>query len=261
MILFAGIGGRLGGRRPSTAMGVAMRKYVTEFIGTFGLVFTVGCAVLGNSPVAPIAIGAVLMVLIYAGGHISGGHYNPSVTLGVFLRGALPAGEVLPYWAAQLAAAFLAGWLARFVINPVAVHTISTSGAHAIVAVLLAEFLFTFALVYVVLNVATSKDQPGNQFFGLAIGFTVMAGAAAVGGISGGAFNPAVMFGAMLMGLIDWSNFWIYLLAQGLAALLAAVAFRYLNPGDVEGGPVPALPKARLPRLVRPAKPTGTPSA
>jgi aquaporin Z len=128
------------------------------------------------------------------------------------------------------------------VINPVGVHALSTSGAHAVVAVLLAEFLFTFALVYVVLNVATSKDQPNNHFFGLAIGFTVAAGAAVVGGVSGAAFNPAVMFGGMLMGFLNWSNFWIYLIAELLAATVAAITFRYLNPEDTEGGVVPRLP-------------------
>jgi aquaporin Z len=235
------------------ALGAAMRNYVTEFIGTFGLVFTVGCAVMSGSALAPLAIGAALMVMVYAGGHISGGHYNPAVTLGVFLRGKLPAREVVPYWIAQLAAAFIAAWLARFVINPVSVQALSLSG-HSMVAALLAEFVFTFALVFVVLNVATSKDQPNNHFFGLAIGFTVTVGAAAVGGISGGAFNPAVAFGATLMGLLSWANIWIYLIANSLGALVAAVAFLYLNPGDANGGPVPTLP-----RIGRRAKaPSGT---
>lgn len=215
-----------------------MRKYVTEFIGTFGLVFTVGCAVMSGSAIAPIAIGAVLMVLVYAGGHISGAHYNPAVTLGVFLRGKMPFAEVGPYWAAQLVAAFLAAWLAKFTVNPGVVHTLSISGAHAIFSALLAEFFFTFALVYVVLNVATSKDQPNNHFFGLAIGFTVLVGAIAVGAVSGAAFNPAVAFGAMLMGLVNWADFWIYLLANLLGAAVAAVAFKYLNPDDVTDGPL-----------------------
>lgn len=236
-----------------------MRKYVTEFIGTFGLVFTVGCAVMSGSPLAPLAIGTVLMVLVYAGGHSSGAHYNPAVTLGVFLRGKLPIGEVAPYWAAQLVAAFLAAWLARFVVNPAEVRALSTSGAHAVVAVLLAEFIFTFALVYVVLNVATSKDQPNNHFFGLAIGFTVAAGAAAVGGVSGGAFNPAVMFGAMLMGLLNWSNFWIYLIAQVLAAIIAAITFRYQNPEDTEGSVVPRL--GNLPKIPKLSRSSGSQAA
>ncbi len=218
-----------------------MRKYVTEFIGTFGLVFTVGCAVMSGSQSAPLAIGAALMVLVYAGGHISGAHYNPAVTLGVFLRGKLPLADVGPYWAAQLVAAFLAAWLAKFTMNPGAVHALSTAGGHAIFSAMLAEFFFTFALVYVVLNVATSKDQPGNQFFGLAIGFTFGAGAFAVGAVSGAAFNPAIAFGAMLMGLLNWGNFYIYLIAELLAAVVAALAFRYLNPDDVAEGPLAGL--------------------
>ena len=215
-----------------------MHKYVTEFIGTFVLVYTVGGAIFSGSPLAPLAIGAALMVVIYAGGHISGGHYNPSVTLGVFLRGKMPRADVGPYWAAQFIGAFLAAWLAKFTVNPGLVHTLSTSGAHAVVAAMLAEFVFTFALVYVMLIVATSKDQPGNQFFGLAIGFTVTAGAFAVGSISGGAFNPAVAFGAMLMGLVNWGNFYIYLIANVLGGVVAALAFIYLNPDDVLEGPL-----------------------
>ena len=229
-----------------------MRKYVTEFIGTFGLVFTVGCAVMSGSSLAPLAIGAVLMVLVYAGGHISGGHYNPAVTLGVLLRGKMPSSDVLPYWAAQLVAAFFAAWLARFVVNPGAVGLLNLNSAHKIVAALLAEFIFTFALVYVVLNVTTSRDQPNNHFFGLAIGFTVGAGAAAVSSVSGAAFNPAVAFGAMLMGLINWSDFWIYLIANLLGGAVAALAFRYLNPDDdTQGGLLDKMPKmqGKLPKI------------
>jgi len=240
MILCAGLMGML-------AVGVAMRKYVTEFIGTFGLVFTVGCAVFSGSPLAPLAIGATLMVLVYAGGHISGGHYNPAVTLGVFLRGKIPLADAGPYWAAQFIGAFFAAWLAKFTAHPGFVRALSTSGGHAIFAAMLAEFFFTFALVYVVLNVATSKDQPGNQFFGLAIGFTVAAGAFAVGGISGGAFNPAVAFGAMLMGLLNWGNFYIYLIGNVLGAAVAAIAFTYLNPDDVLEGPLARRPAAAAP--------------
>jgi aquaporin Z len=215
-----------------------MRKYVTEFIGTFGLVFTVGCAVMSGTAVAPLAIGAALMVLIYAGGHISGAHYNPAVTLGVFLRGKLPRADVAPYWVAQLAGAFLAAWLAKFTMHPGLLHALSTSGVHQVFSAMFAEFFFTFALVYVVLNVATSKDQPGNQFFGLAIGFTVAAGAFAVGAVSGAAFNPAVAFGAMLMGLLNWGNFYIYLIANLLGGGVAAIAFNYLNPDDAGDSPL-----------------------
>lgn len=225
-----------------------MRKYLTEFIGTFVWVFTVGCAVMSGSQLASLAIGAAVMVLVFAGAHISGAHYNPATTLGVFLRGKLPLDDVAPYWVAQLAGAFIAAWLAKFTVQPGLVHTLSTSGAHEIFAAMVAEFVFTFALVYVVLNVATSKDQPGNQFFGLAIGFTVAAGAFAVGGISGAALNPAVAFGDMLMGLVNWGNFYIYLIGDGFGALLAAVAFKYLNPDDVVEGPLTRMPRVAMPK-------------
>jgi aquaporin Z len=198
-----------------------MRKYVTEFIGTFGLVFTVGCAVMGKAPLAPLAIGAALMVFVYAGGHISGGHYNPAVSLAAYLRGRLSKEDLGPCW------------LATFVVNPAPFAALDMSG-RAIGAGLVAEFIFTFALAYVVLNTATSKDHPGNSFYGLAIGFTVFTGATAVGRISGGAFNPAVALGASVMGLFSWSNIWIYLLADFAGGAAAALAFRYLNPDDLQ---------------------------
>ena len=209
-----------------------MRRYVTEFIGTFGLVFTVGTAIMTGSPLAPLAIGAALMVFVYAGGHVSGGHYNPAVSLAVFLRGRLSSGDLGPYWLAQVAGAVVAAAAAKFVVNPPPFTALYMSG-RAIGAGLVAEFIFTFALAYVVLNVATSKDHPGNSFYGLAIGFTVFVGAAAVGKISGGAFNPAVAFGASVMGLFSWSNIWIYLLADFAGGAAAAFAFRYLNPDDL----------------------------
>src|SRR5262245_66671440 len=95
-----------------------MRKYVTEFIGTFGLVFTVGCAVMSGSSLAPLAIGAALMVLVYAGAHISGAHYNAAVPLGVFLRGKMPRDDIVPYLIAQFVAAFTSHCLHLLTIHP-----------------------------------------------------------------------------------------------------------------------------------------------
>jgi aquaporin Z len=210
-----------------------VRKYVTEFIGAFGLVFTVGCAVLSRAPLAPLAIGAALMVFVYAGGHISGGHYNPAVSLAVYLRGRLGASDLGPYWLAQLAGAAVAALAAKFVVNPPVEVQLDLTG-RAIGAALVAEFIFTFALAYVVLNVATSKDHPGNSFYGLAIGFTFFVGAASVSSISGGAFNPAVALGASIMGLFSWSDIWLYLLADLAGGAAAAMAFRYLNPEDLK---------------------------
>jgi aquaporin Z len=218
-----------------------MRRYVTEFIGTFFLVFTVCCAVLANAPLAPLGIGAVLAVMIFAGGHISGGHYNPAVTLAVFLRGAMPMKDVGPYMGAQLLAGLAAAGVSRFVINtkPTAFHVSGRDLAAAFVV----ELLFTFALAYVVLNVATSKDHPNNSFYGLAIGFTVLAGAVAVGSVSGAAFNPAVGLGVTVAGLASWSMIWVYLVATLAGGAIAGYAFRALNPDD----PAPAAARASEP--------------
>jgi aquaporin Z len=170
-----------------------MRKSITEFIGTFFFVLTIGCTVIpgASGVIPPLAIGGVLMTLIYAGAHISGAHYNPAVTLGLWLRGRCKAAHVPSYWIAQFLGSALAALAATYLHGKSGAPMNITN----VPAALLAEFLFTFALVYVILNVATAKGNANNSFYGLAIGFTVLAGAFAVGGISGGAFNPAVALG------------------------------------------------------------------
>src|SRR5947209_13188629 len=164
---------------PAPAAPAAGRKYAVELIGTFIFLFTIAASVLSASALAPLAIGAALMVMIYAGGHISGGHYNPAVTLAALVRGRIGITDAIGYWIAQLVGGLLAMALARWVIQPAAVHTLTLSG-HVLSAAFIAELLFTFALCYVVLNVATSKNHPNNSFYGLAIGFTVVTGAIAV---------------------------------------------------------------------------------
>jgi aquaporin Z len=210
---------------------LAGRKYAVEAIGTFFLAFTVATAVLSGSVFTPLAAGAVLMVMIYAGGHISGGHYNPAVTMAALVRRRISPADAVGYWIAQAVAGIAAGAAARAIVNPLHVKTLTLSG-HALAATGLVELIFTFGLCYVVLNVATSKDQLGNGFFGLAIGFTVLAGAFAVGGISGGAFNPAVSLGAATAGAFAWSTIWIYLVVQLCAGVLAGLTFLALNPDD-----------------------------
>ena len=205
-----------------------MHKYLVEFIGTFFLVLTVGTSVISGVSVAPLAIGAVLMVMVYAGGHISGGHYNPGVTLGVFLRGKLPGSDVVPYWVAQIVGAVLAALVTRYVVGSPEAPAL----APAIGPALVAELLFSFALVWVVLNTATSRHTSGNSFYGLAIGFTVAAGAFAVGSVSGGAFNSAVAVGISMMGLVSWSAIWIYLLANLVGGALAAYTFTFASTDD-----------------------------
>jgi aquaporin Z len=207
-----------------------MNKYIVEFIGTFFLVLTIGCCVVigGAGVIAPLAIGSALMVMIYAGGHVSGGHYNPAVTLGVWIRGRCATSDVVPYWVAQVVGAAVAAAAVNYLKGDIAIKTMAVKTGPA----LLAEFLFTFALVYVVLNSATAKGTANNSFYGLAIGFTVLTGAFAVGSISGGAFNPAVAVGISIMGLSAWSNIWIYLVACFAGGLVAGLAFKFLNPED-----------------------------
>ena len=209
----------------------AVRKYAVEIIGTFFLVFTVATSTLSRSIFTPLAAGTVLMVMVYAGGHISGGHYNPAVTMAALWRGRIGVADATAYWLVQLVAGVVAGLLANAVVDPSSVRTLHPSG-HALLATAIVEFLFTFALCYVVLNVSTSRSQRDNSFFGLAIGFTVVAGAFAVGGISGGAFNPAVSLGAAAVGLFAWSTLWVYIVVQGIAGIAAGLAFLTLNPDD-----------------------------
>ena len=207
-----------------------MNKYIVEFIGTFFLVLTVGMCVIkpdaGNF--APMAIGSALMVMVYAGGHISGGHYNPAVTVAVWLRGKCPAASVPGYIAAQVLAGVVAAVTALYLKGNPEV----TPAELKIVPALLAEFLGTFALCWMVLNTATAKGTAGNSNYGLAIGFTVMVMAYAVGAISGGAFNPAVAVGITVMDLVRGANVWIHLVGDFAGGVVAALAFKSLSLED-----------------------------
>jgi len=213
-----------------------MRKYLVEFISTFFLVFTIGMTVIapGAGNLAPLAIGAVLTVLIYAGGHVSGAHYNPAVTIGVWLRGKCPASDIFPYIAAQLVGAGLGAAAVKALKTGLVSKAATLAGplTPEILPALLSEFLFTFALVWVILNVATNKNTAGNSYYGLAIGSTVLAGAYAVGNLSGGAFNPAVAFGLCLMGIVSWGSIWIYLVANTAGAIVAATAYKVVNGSE-----------------------------
>jgi len=206
-----------------------MKKYLVEFIGTFFLVFTVGMAVRGHADLAPLAIGASLMVMIFAGGHVSGGHFNPAVTLAVFVRGKCDAKDVVPYWVAQFAAGLVAALIVTFLFGG---KPAGGPALHGTVPSVIVEFLFTFALAWVVLNVATAKGTSGNSFYGLAIGMTVMTGAVAVGGVSGGAFNPAVGLGVFTMGLESAKQLGLYLGSDLAGGLVAALAYKAVNGAD-----------------------------
>lgn len=206
-----------------------VRNAVSEAFATLLFVFVIIAAVNSGSALTPIAIGFTLMVLVYATGHISGAHLNPAVSLAVLIRGAISVGDFIAYVIAQLVGGALGAALA-FAVWPApeaAVEFAPGTGAAFVV-----EAVVTLILAFVVLNVATSKDNDGNSFYGLAIGGTVTAGAIAVGGISGGGFNPAVALGLAIHGEFAWSNIWLYFVAPLVGAAIAGIAFRLFNTHD-----------------------------
>jgi len=205
-----------------------MAKLLTEFIGTFFLVLTVGLTVVSGTALAPLAIGSSLMIMVYMGGHISGGHYNPAVSLGVWLRGKLTAKDFGAYFVTQLLGAIVAA----LVVNVIAGHAFAPEPGlgSTTLGAFLAEALFTFALVLVVLQTATSEKTAGNSYYGLAIGFTIVVAAFAAGPISGGAFNPAVGLGPIVVNVLlgggSFANAWLYLVGPLAGGALAAGVFK-----------------------------------
>ncbi len=206
-----------------------MKNYLTELIGTFFLVLVIGLT--GN----PIAIGCILMALVYVGGHVSGAHYNPAVTLALLIRKKIEAKDAAMYMIFQIIGATLAAVI-FYLIYGKTFAPAPAEGFHYNLKPLMIEMLFTFVLASVVLNVATHSKTTGNSFYGLAIGFTVLAAAFAGGPISGGAYNPAVAIGPILidtiMGGHSISNMWIYLVGPFAGAAVAAFVFRYINPQE-----------------------------
>jgi len=203
-------------------------------IGTFFLVLTIGLAVTGQVAMAPLAIGSALMVMVFMGGHVSGAHYNPAVSLAILMRGKMESKDFVPYVVSQLVGAFLAACTVYLMTG--ATFAPAPAAGAGTLAVLLSEILFTFALALVVLNVATASGTSGNSFYGLAIGFTVMVGAFVAGPISGGAFNPAVGIGPIvaqaILGGGGFGDLWYYIVGPLIGGVLAAVVFKIQNPED-----------------------------
>jgi aquaporin Z len=208
-----------------------LKKCLVEFIGTFFLILTVGCSVFSNgSGVIPaIAIGFALMVMVYAGGHVSGAHYNPAVSLACAIRGALDWKDIAPYWIAQLLGGGLAGLLVTslVVVTPAEEQTVFYTRV-----LLICEVLFTFALCYVVLHTATAKKTEGNSYYGLAIGATVTVGAFATAGTCFGAFNPAVALGLMAMGTALWKTVAYTVVANLVGGLLAGGVYKLTSDDE-----------------------------
>lgn len=208
-----------------------MKTYIVEFIGTFFLVL--GAAMYG-------AIGATLclMVMIYAGGHISGAHFNPAVTLAMMIRGKATSKEAIPYWIAQFGGGIIAALFACYLFEKEGPGECVVPSEGTVKA-LAAEITGTFALAYVILNVATTKGTKGNSFYGLAIAGTVLAMAVTIGSFSGGAFNPAVAVGLSIQKTFCWEQIWIYFVGPLAGGALAAIVFNYINEDDKPTPPVP----------------------
>ena len=198
-----------------------MNKYIIEFLGTFFLVLIIGLS--QNT----LAIGLGLAVLVYMGAHISGAHYNPVVSLAMLINDQIELKDFSFYLASQVLGSVVATYFIMSLGNDFEV----ISNTNNISSFFVAEILFTFLLVFVILNVALNKKLEGNQFYGLAIGLTVTAGAFTVGNISSAVFNPAVSFGPSLFSFIDpqvvganisSSDFFIYYLISGIIGSVIA---------------------------------------
>ncbi len=214
------------------------KKYIAEFIGTFFLVLVVSMIALTKvqTDLQPIAIGITLLVMIFAGGHLSGAHFNPAISLAFFLRSKITGMEFLFYSVAQILAGVSAAFVATLLVSakmrqiplPFGEIPIFFGMGQAFAA----EAIGTFALTWVVLNVATSKALDGNNFYGLAIGLTQTAMMYAFGGVSGGFFNPAIAAGLSAIQLVNYQNIWIYLIACPLGAATATFMFKFLSSED-----------------------------
>ncbi len=209
-----------------------MKQYLTEFIGTFFLVLVI--ALTGN----PLAIGSMLMVMVYMGGPVSGAHYNPAVTIAVWLRGKIKMADALVYMVVQLTAAVAAAIFFYLIYGETKHFVPAPAEGINMLKPFAVEAVFTFALASVVLAVATSKKSSGNSYFGIAIGFTVMAAAYAGGGISGGAYNPAVGVGPLIADAVlqhgtGLKHAWLYIAGPCTGGIAAGLVYRLTNPEEL----------------------------
>ncbi|CAN5325134.1 MIP/aquaporin family protein [soil metagenome] len=202
-----------------------MKKYITEFLGTMFLFL--GAAFAGG-----LGAALILMAMIYAGGHISGAHYNPAVTLSVLIRNRISFMQAMIYWISQFAGALIGAVLFMYVFGFEEGRSLCMIPDEKVMAGFCAELLGTFVLAYVVLNVATAKSTAGNSFYGIAIAGALYAVSQAFGQFSGGAFNPAIAVGMSLAKLMCWKYLYIYIIATFVGGALAAAIFRLSNTDD-----------------------------
>ena len=202
-----------------------MKKLFIEFFGTYFLVLIIGLSS-GN----PIAVGFGLMVLVYTGAHISGAHYNPAVTLALFLQKEISALDSVKYVISQIVGSTLAALSIYLMNTSMQVQPVLGDSVYPI---FFSEIIFTFLLVFVILNVATHPNLKGNSFYGLAIVLTVMTGIFSVGPISGAVFNPAVSLGPSIIDLITSEGVshyftWYYIVFPLIGSILAVLGFKFL---------------------------------
>ena len=214
---------------------MSLKKYIVEFIGTFFLVLTICMTTYSkvSADLQPVAVGSMLMVLIYSMGYLSGAQFNPAISLAIYLRGRINLKEMGFYWIAQILGAVAAAMITAVLISakpPVGLIA-STPQFFSMVPALIAEVLGSFALTWVILTVATSKALDGNNFYGLAIGFTVAALMYTLGSVSGSAFNPVVAIATCIVHLSTWNNLWIYMVGGLGGSVLATMANKYIS-GD-----------------------------
>jgi len=220
-------------KHSGSGLRILCAKATVEFLGTFLLCFTITCAAGQAAPLAAVAIGSTLMCAIFAGGHISGAHYNPAVTLAVYIRGKCTLQEALAFWPAQFVAGFAGGG-----VGLLALPSSYPSGGYPALgagvsegSAFLAELILTFALTHNILHVATSDKQANNSYYGLAIGWTVLSGAISVGSISGGCFNPAVAMLTVVNGEAS-SELWVHIVGPLLGGFISGVVFRATRPSE-----------------------------
>ncbi len=211
-----------------------MDRLITEFIATFFLmlIITVG-AVLNQAGtgLGGLCIGVGLVALVYAGGHVSKAHYNPAVSVAFLIRGGFTPKQFVGYLIAQFSGAILAALIGTKILGlGLGVDVADLEIGKAFVA----EMLFTFLLVWVIMNVATSPGTEGNNFYGIAIGFTVMAAVYCVGDISLAVLNPAVAVGLSIAGKLAWSQLWLPVAASVVGAVLAVFAYRVSDSRSAE---------------------------
>jgi aquaporin Z len=217
-----------------------MKKYLAEGIGTFFLMLSIVLSVYnGTGNLAPIVIGCMLIGMIYAVAHISGAHFNPAVSFAQYMQERISRSDFAYYIITQLISVALASFIGVFLLSGgpalVTIEPRVNDPIHA----LLAEFLGTFALVLVILNLSNTRAGKGNLVGGIVVGLTVIAAAYMFGPYSGAALNPAVAVGMCVAGMVAWSDLWVYLVGILLGTAAAVSVFRVTYQ---EADPTEALP-------------------